>query len=84
MRFPAGVNAVSFTVTIHDDRLVENDEKFFLDLEIPSAVAARTVIKGCPATVNIVNDDGECHFTALHIYTNEHNRIIGMSTKMSV
>ena len=65
--FPARVNAVTFTVTIRDEGLVESDEKFYIELEIPSAAANLGVIKGnvALATVTILNDDGECSSSAL-------------------
>ncbi len=69
MYFRAGVNEVSFPVTIRDERLIEHNEHFYIDLEIPSAAAKRGVIKddGSPstATVTIINDDGECSSSAL-------------------
>ena len=67
MHFPAGVNEVTFTVTILDERLIEPDEDFYVDLEIPSSAAKRGVIKDSPSTVTltIVNDDGECSSSAL-------------------
>ena len=62
MSFRAGVNEVSFTVTINDNRLVEQTEEFYIELEIPSAAANRGVVKNSPdnATVFIRDDDGEC------------------------
>ena len=67
MHFRAGVNQVSFTVTIRDEGLFESDEEFYIDLEIPSAAANLGVIKGnvASATVTILNDDGECSSSAL-------------------
>ena len=67
MYFRAGVNAVTFTVTIRDERLIEPAEEFYIDLEIPSSAAKRGVIKDSPSTVTvtIVNDDGECSSSAL-------------------
>ena len=58
--FPAGVNVISFNVTIIDDNIAELAELFYLDLEIPDASAAMGVIKGSPdtATVNIVDNEG--------------------------
>ena len=61
--FPAGVNQVTFTVTIRDEGLVESDEEFYIELEIPpSAAASSSVVKASPdnATVIIQDDDGEC------------------------
>ena len=68
--FPARVNQVTFTVTIRDERLIESNETFYIDLEIPSAAANRGVTKYSPitncnckhenATVIIINDDSEC------------------------
>ena len=62
MYFPARVNQVTFTVAIRDERLIEPNEEFYIDLEIPSAAANRGVVKELPdnATVNIRDDDGEC------------------------
>ena len=63
MHFPAGVNEVSFNVTIRDERLVEPDEEFYIELEIPlSAATSCSVVKASPdnATVIIRDDDGEC------------------------
>ena len=61
MHFPARVNQVTFTVTISDERRIESNETFHIDLEIPSSAAKRGVIKDSPSTVTvtIVNDDGE-------------------------
>ena len=57
--FPAGVNVISFNVTIINDNNAELAELFTLDLEIQAASAAMGVIKGSPdtATVNIMDDD---------------------------
>ena len=64
MRFPAGVNQVTFTVPIRDERLIESNEDFHIDLEIPSSAAKLGVIKDdsspSTVTVTILNDDGEC------------------------
>ena len=70
MTFPAGVNVISFNVTIIDDNIAECAELFTLDLETPAASAALGVMKGSPdtATVNIMDDDGEdihCVYNAL-------------------
>ena len=69
MSFPARVNEVTFTVTIRDERLIEPDEDFYIDLEIPSSAAKLGVIKDdnspSTVTVTILNDDGECSFCAL-------------------
>ena len=58
--FPAGVNVISFNVTIIDDNIAELAELFTLDLEIPAASAAMGVLKGSPdtATVNIMDNEG--------------------------
>ena len=58
--FPAGINVISFNVTIIDDNIAELAELFTLDLEIPATSAAMGVIKGSPdiATVNIMDDEG--------------------------
>ena len=59
--FPAGVNVISFNVTIINGIIAECAELFTLDLEIPEASADMGVQKGSPdtATVNIMDDDGE-------------------------
>ena len=72
--FRAGVNEVSFTVTIRDEGLFEFDEEFYIELEIPSAAATScSVVKDSPdnATVIIRNDDGEC---CLKCCKAEHNQ----------
>ena len=58
--FPAGVNVISFNVTIIDDNIAELAELFTLDLDIPAVAAAIGVVKGSPntATVNIMDDEG--------------------------
>ena len=63
VRFLAGVNEVTFTVTIHDEELVELNEEFYIELEILSSAASRGVVKESPdnATVIIRDDDGECY-----------------------
>ena len=62
MYFPARVNQVTFSVTISDEGLIESNETFYIELEIPSAAASYSVVKGSPdnATVIIQDDDGEC------------------------
>ena len=63
MYFRAGVNEVSFTVPIRDEELVEHNEEFYIELEIPSAAATScSVVNGSldNTTVIIQNDDGEC------------------------
>ena len=61
--FPAGVNVISFNVTIIDDNIAELAELFTLDLMIPAASVAMGVIKGSPdeATVKIIDDEGMCN-----------------------
>ena len=76
MYFRAGVNQVTFTVTIRDERLIESDEEFYIELEIPSAAATScNVVRASPdnATVFILNDDGEC---CLKRCKAEHNQNI--------
>ena len=61
--FRAGANQVTFTVAIRDERLIEPNEEFYIELEIPSAAATScNVVRGSRdnATVIILNDDGEC------------------------
>ena len=79
--FRAGVNKVPFTVTIRDERLVELDEVFYIELEIPlSAATSCSVINDSPdnATVIIQDDDGEC---CLKCCKAEHNQNI-LSSKL--
>ena len=59
--FPAGVNVVSFNVSILDDAIAECAKLFNLDLDIPEAAADMGVIRGSPdtATIHIMDDDGE-------------------------
>ena len=76
MYFRAGVNEVTFTVTIRDERLLEFDEEFYIELEIPPTAATSCgVVKASPdnATVIIQDDDGEC---CLKCCKAEHNQNI--------
>ena len=76
MYFRAGVNQVTFTVTIRDEGLVESAEEFYIELEIPpSAATSCSVVKASPdnATVIIRDDDGEC---CLKRCKAEHNQNI--------
>ena len=75
MSFPAGENEVTFTVAIRDEGLVESNEAFYIELEIPPLAANRGVIKDLPdnATVIIEDDDGEC---CLKRCKAEHNQNI--------
>ena len=81
MYFRARVNEVSFTVTIRDEGLIESDEEFYIELEIPSAAASSNVVKGSPdnATVIIKDDDGE--FCLKHCKA-EHNQNILIATNV--
>ena len=67
MSFPARVNQVTFTVIIRDEGLIEPNEEFYIDLDIPSSAANLNVIEGniTTATVTILHDDGECSSSAL-------------------
>ena len=78
MYFPAGVNEVSFTLTIRDEGLVELNEEFYIELEIPLSAANCSVVKDFPdnATVIIQDDDGEC---CLKRCKAEHNQNILMA-----
>ena len=76
MYFRAGVNEVTFTVTIRDEGLVELDEEFYIELAISSSAATSCgVVKASPdnATVIIRDDDGEC---CLKRCKAEHNQNI--------
>ena len=82
--FRAGVNEVSFTVTIRDEGLVEHDEKFYIELEIPSAAATTcNVVNGSTdnATVIIRDDDGEC---CLKRCKAEHNQNILITINLNL
>ena len=62
--FPAGVNEATFNVIIHDDELIESNEEFYIEPEIPSS-AANCGVTNCncthdKATVIIINGDSEC------------------------
>ena len=83
--FPAGVNEVTFTVTIRDEGLVESDEEFYIELEIPSAAASSSVVKASPdnATIIIQDDDGECclkHCKAEH----NQNIVIAINVHLNI
>ncbi len=85
MYFRGGVNEVSFTVTIRDNRLVEPTEEFYIELEIPSAAASRSIVKDLPdnATVFIRDDDGECclkHCKAEH----NQNFLIAINVHLNI
>ncbi|MDA8002873.1 MAG: hypothetical protein MPL62_16440 [Alphaproteobacteria bacterium] len=58
--FPAGVNMMSFNVSIINDNIAELDESFTLTLEIPAASMSFGVIAGSfdTATVNITDSEG--------------------------
>ena len=75
MSFPARVNEVSFTVTIRDNRLVESDEEFYIELEIPSAAASRSVDKGSPYNATVIIQDNDGEFCLKHCKA-EHNQNI--------
>ena len=86
MYFQAGVNEVSFTVTIRDERLIEPDEEFYIELEIPSAAATSCgVVKASPdnATVIIQNDDGECCLKRCKAEHN-HNILIALNVHLNI
>ena len=70
--FPAGVNVVSFNVSILDDAIAECAKLFNLDLDIPEAAADMGVIRGSPdtATVHIMDDDGEWAHCFVRAYIN--------------
>ena len=58
--FYPGRNEHTFTVTINDDFILEFDEYFFLDLEIPTAASVYGVTKGSPDRAIVhIEDDGE-------------------------
>ena len=58
--FYPGRNERTFTVTIYDDFILEFDEYFFLDLEIPTAASVYGVAKDSPDRAIVhIEDDGE-------------------------
>ena len=63
VHFPTRKNQATFTVTISDEGLIESNEDFYLDLEIPSSVANLGVTKPSPdsSKVIIYDDDSECN-----------------------
>ncbi len=79
--FPTGKNQVTFTVAIRDEGLVESDEAFYIELEIPPSSASRSVVKASPdnATVIIQDDDGEW---CLKYFKAEHNQNILIATNV--
>ena len=84
--FRAGVNEVSFTVAIRDEGLVELNEEFYIELEIPSAAATScSVVKDLPdnATVIIQNDDGECCFKRCKAEHNQ-NILIAVNVRLNI
>ena len=66
MRFAAGDNDVTFSLIVHNDGLVEDDEVFYISLEIPPADGDRGVVldDDSRASVTIRDDDSECSSTA--------------------
>ena len=62
-------------MAIRDEGLVELNEEFYIELEIPSSAANHGVVTDFPAnaTVNIRDDDGEC---CLNHCKAEHNQNI--------
>ena len=84
--FRAGVKQVTFTVAIRDERLIESNETFYIELEIPSAAATScNVVKGSPdnATVVIQNDDGECCLTRCKAEHNQ-NILIALNVHLNI
>ena len=55
--FPAGVTRVSFNISIYNDDVWEDSEKFTLTINAESLPDG--IIIGSPSTVIIRNDDGE-------------------------
>ena len=77
---------MSFTVTIRDEGLLEFEEEFYIELEIPpTAAASCSVVKGLHdnATVIIQDDDGEC---CLKCCKAEHNQyiLIAINVRLNV
>ena len=60
--FSSARHVIPFTVTLYDDFILEFDEYFFLDLEIPAAAAEYGVTKASPdrAIVHIKDDGKTC------------------------
>ena len=55
-------------MTIRDDKLVENEENFFLDIEISSTYASRGVIKGAISSTMVVITDDDCECCSNGLY----------------
>ena len=85
MHFPARVNQVTFTVTIRDEGLVESNETFYIELEIPSSAANRGVVPDLPdnATVIIRDDDGECCLKRCKAENNQ-NILIAINVPLNI
>ena len=58
--FTAGVTSVLFDVPINNDNIFEMNEDFTLTIIARSLPDGVTRDKAGPATVNILDDDGEC------------------------
>ena len=68
MTLAAGSIVVSFSVIVHNEGLVEDDEYFYIHLDIPSVFADLGVVlydDDKPARVTIRDDDSELSSNAL-------------------
>ena len=58
--FSSARHTIPFTVTLYNDFILEFDEYFFLDLEIPTAASVYGVTKASPDRAIVhIEDDGE-------------------------
>ena len=62
VQFDAGVTNGSFIVIINDDNVLENDERFNLNINPSSLPSGVTVGSPGQATVTIPANDGELNF----------------------
>ena len=57
--FPAGNTNVSFDVNVSTDHLVEDDENFFLTIDLSSLPTGVIISSPHQTNVTIVDDDGK-------------------------
>ena len=62
MTFPAGVTNVTFSVTINNDTILEDNEKFSLTINTDSL--PNNIIAGTPSTVTVI----KCKLDIVRLY----------------
>ena len=70
--FTAGENSTKFSVSIVNDMMLENDEKFRLVIDNSSLPDGVTIGNHGTTVVTILNDDGKC-IALLHVKPNHKN-----------